>query len=211
MNKKLEEKIIEYAKSFCVADSTGHDWYHVERVLKIAEYIGKIEGADMDVIEAAAFLHDIGISYEINEGIDHAETGANMASIFLKDIGFNSNKIDKVAESIKYHRYGKKLQPESLEAKILQDADRLDTLGAIGVARAFAYGGARGAPIYNPFEKVEDYNPFKIKSTTTHFKEKLLKVKDSLNTTAAKEIGEKRHRFMLAFLEELYNELNYRL
>jgi uncharacterized protein len=210
MDKVLKKKIIKYAKRFYIKDSTGHDWYHVKRVLRMARYIGKIEGADIDILEAAALLHDIGISQEIGEGVDHAETSAKMANVFLRDIGFDLNKLDRVVESIRYHRYGGKIHPESLEGKILQDADRLDTLGAIGVARAFAYGGARGAPIYNPNEKVGEYNPFKVKSTTTHFQEKLLSVKDNLNTSTAKRIGEKRHKFMVTFLEELYNEINYR-
>lgn len=209
MNKVLEEKIIKYAKRSSIKDSTGHDWYHIERVYKMAKHIGKREQADMDVIKAAALLHDVGLSHEISSGVDHAEEGAKIAETFLKSIGFDQNKLDRVVESIRLHRYGKKARSESLEGRILQDADRLDALGAIGIARAFAYGGARGAPIYDPMEKVEEYNPFRVKSTITHFQEKLFKIKDKFNTGTAKKIGEERHKFMEEFLEEFYKETNY--
>jgi len=209
MNKILEEKIIKYAKRSSVKDSTGHDWYHIERVYKTAIYIGKKEKADLDIIKVAALLHDIGLSNEISSAVDHAEEGARMAETFLKEIGFDPDKLDKVVESIRHHRFGRKVRPESLEGKILQDADRLDAVGAIGIARAFAYGGARGAPIYDPTEKIEEYDPFRVKSTITHFQEKLLKIKDKLNTITAKKIGEERHKFMIEFLEEFYRETKY--
>ena len=205
-----EDKIVQYVKSLCTNNSSGHDWYHIERVCKLAKYIGEKEGADLDIVIASALLHDIGFSREMDSGVDHADESARMAEDFLEKIGFEISKVDKVVYAIKFHRYGKKVKPNILEVKVLQDADRLDALGAIGIARAFAYGGARGAPMYNPMEDVEEYNPLNIKSTITHFQEKLLKIKEKLNTDTAREIGMKRHEFMEKFLEEFYAEMDCR-
>jgi len=208
MGRELEEQIREYVRSHCVDDPSGHDWYHVERVFKMALKIAEKEGADITIVGVAALLHDVGIKKEIECGFDHSEYGANFSKEYLLRIGFDPSKIERVVEAVREHRYGKHVKPKSLEGKVLQDADMLDALGAIGIARAFAYGGARGAPIYDPAEKVEAYDPFKVKSTITHFREKLLNIKDRLNTKTAKEIGLERHKFMEQFLDEFYKEIS---
>ena len=209
IDKNIEKKITDYARSQFTVDATGHDWGHVERVCIMARYLGEREHADQDIVVISALLHDIGLSDEIKLGIDHSDRSANMAESYLRSIDFEKNKIEGIVEAIRCHRYGKRLIPQTIEGKILQDADRLDAIGAIGIARAFAYGGARGAPIYDAEEKVENYDPFMVKSTITHFQEKLLKIKDSLHTSSAKEIGERRHQFMLYFIDEFYKEINF--
>ncbi|MEM3402988.1 MAG: HD domain-containing protein [Nitrososphaeria archaeon] len=207
MDKEVEEQVKEYVRSHFVDDASGHDWHHIERVYNMALKIAEKEGADRTIVGIAALLHDIGIRREIECGLDHSEYGASLSKKYLLEIGFDPSEIDRVVEAIREHRYGKQIKPKSLEGRVLQDADMLDAIGAIGIARAFAYGGARGALIYNPTEKVENYDPFKVKSTITHFKEKLLNIKDRFNTKTAKEIGLERHRFMEKFLEEFYNEI----
>ncbi|MCX8161965.1 MAG: HD domain-containing protein, partial [Candidatus Bathyarchaeota archaeon] len=145
------------------------------------------------------------------EGIDHAEEGAKIARSVLEDLGIPSDIIEKVVYAIRVHRFGASITPGTIEACILQDADRLDALGAIGVARAFAYGGFRSLPMYLPGEKPSAYDPFKLKSTFTHFHEKLLKLKDYMNTETARKIAEDRHRFILIFLERFLDEVEGRV
>ncbi len=209
IDKHIEKKITDYAKSQFTVDATGHDWGHVERVCRMATYLGEREGADQDIVIISALLHDIGLADEIKLGVDHSDRSASMAESYLRSIDFEKNKTERIVEAIRCHRYGKRLIPQTVEGKILQDADRLDAIGAIGIARAFAYGGARGAPIYDAEEKAENYDPFKVKSTMTHFQEKLLKIKDSLHTPSAKEIGEGRHQFLLQYIDEFYKEINF--
>ena len=205
-----EEEVIkaaeEFAKRMSVEDASGHDWHHVERVRRLALKICEEEGGDRFVVELAAILHDVGIRAEHERGVDHAEEGARIADEFLSELGVPDDVREKVVEAIRHHRYGKKARAPSLEAAILQDADRLDALGAIGIARAFAYGGARGRPIWDPSEPIEEYDPMKVKSTVTHFYEKLLKLPESLNTESAKRIARDRKAFMESFLERFLAE-----
>lgn len=204
---ELLPKIREIAQSLLVSDSTGHDWQHVERVYNLCIRLGEAEGAKLDVLGVAAILHDVGLKDEFETGRDHANAGAESARSLLLELGVRSEFAESVCYAIGMHRFGGGVAAETLEARVLQDADRLDALGAIGIARAFAYGGARGAPIYDPGEVPEAYDPFKIRSTITHFYEKLLKVKDSMNTESARKIAEGRHAFMLEFLERFRSEM----
>ncbi|MHC0035717.1 HD domain-containing protein [Pseudoneobacillus sp. C159] len=193
-------------------DSTGHDWFHVDRVRKNALYIASKEHeGDLFIIEMAALLHDIP-DEKLNETI---ESGQKRLQDFLNKIELESEsnlKILEVIHSISF-RGGEKKNLPSWEAKIVQDADRLDAIGAIGITRAFAYGGKKGNPIYNPSFKirekmtVEEYRHGK-SSSIHHFYEKLLLLKDLLNTETAKLIAEDRHRYMEQFLTQFYQEWN---
>lgn len=213
--REYEKRVIEAAEKFArqmsIEDSSGHDWFHVERVRRLALKICREEGGDEFIVELAAILHDVGIRAEHERGADHAEEGARIADEFLSKLDVPDDVREKVVETIRYHRYGKKAKPLSLEAAILQDADRLDALGAIGIARAFAYGGARGRPIWDPSEPVEEYDPLRVKSTVTHFYEKLLKLPASLNTESARRIARDRKAFMERFLERFLAEWEGRL
>jgi uncharacterized protein len=202
----------EFVKKQMVADSTGHDWFHVDRVrdnaLRIAE---REKQGDRFIIEMAALLHDIP-DEKLNSSI---QEGQNKLSDFLEGIPLSTDlslKITEVINSISF-RGGERKTMSSWEAKIVQDADRLDAVGAIGIARVFAFGGKKGQPIYHPDitirEKMtlEEYRHGK-SSSIHHFYEKLLLLKDLLNTDTAKTMAEDRHRFMEEFLSQFYQEWN---
>jgi uncharacterized protein len=193
-------------------DSTGHDWFHIERVRKNAMIIWKEEKAgDPFIIEMAALLHDIP-DEKLNE---NAKKGEEKLAVFLQTIDIQDIKkteITQIIDSISF-KGGRKLDLPSIEAKIVQDADRIDAIGAIGIARAFAYGGKKGQPIFDPQIKVREqislleYRNGK-SSSIHHFYEKLLKLKDSLNTDKAKKMAERRQKIMELFLEEFFTEWN---
>jgi uncharacterized protein len=193
-------------------DSTGHDWFHIERVRKNAMIIWKEEKAgDPFIIEMAALLHDIP-DEKLNE---NARRGEEKLASFLRTIDIQDIKkiqITQIIDSISF-KGGRKIELPSIEAKIVQDADRLDAIGAIGIARAFAYGGKKGQPIFDPQMKVreqislEEYRNGK-SSTIHHFYEKLLKLKNLLNTDKAKKMAERRQQMMELFLEEFFTEWN---
>lgn len=193
-------------------DSTGHDWFHIERVRKNAMILWKEEKAgDPFIIEMAALLHDIP-DEKLNENM---KKGEEKLAVFLQTIDIQDIKktqITQIIDSISF-KGGRKIELPSIEAKIVQDADRLDAIGAIGIARAFAYGGKKGQPIFDPQMKVreqisfEEYRNGK-SSTIHHFYEKLLKLKDLLNTDKAKKMAERRQQMMELFLEEFFTEWN---
>lgn len=157
------------------------------------------EGGDPQVLVAAALLHDVGMRYELEQGIDHSEKSVEIAGGILSRIGFQSEKISMVLEAIREHRFRKGFRALSIESRILQDADRLDAMGATGVARTFSHGGRKGIPMYSSSRITG--------STVDHFYEKLLKLKNSLNTETARRIAEERHAFMEAFLSRFLKEI----
>jgi len=184
-----------------------HDKFHVERVYNLAVRLAKEEDADLDVLMAAALLHDIARAME-DEGkiVDHAMEGAKMSRKILEEVDFPKEKIARVTHCVEAHRFRKGVKAESLEAKILQDADRLDIIGAIGIARVFTRGGWSNNPIHDPtIPPKEKYNG-KSLTSVNHIYEKILKVKDTINTNTAKEIAEERHKFVEQFLERLLRE-----
>jgi uncharacterized protein len=202
----------EFVKKQMGDDSTGHDWFHVDRVRSISLLIAERElVGDRFIIEMAALLHDIP-DEKLNR---NAQVGQNKLRNLFEEIQLSTDlslKIMEVINSISF-RGGEKKSLPSWEAKIVQDADRLDALGAIGIARTFAYGGKKGQPIYHPEYMVreqmtlEEYRNGK-SSSIHHFYEKLLLLKDLLNTDTAKKMAEDRHRFMEEFLKQFYLEWN---
>ncbi|MBO3799781.1 MAG: HD domain-containing protein [Candidatus Brockarchaeota archaeon] len=177
----------------------GHDWLHAERVYRMCMKIREREGGDPEVLAAAALLHDVGVQNELEQNVDHSEESAKIAGEILREIGFSSHKIKKVQEVIRQHRFKNSVKATTLEAKILQDADRLDAIGAIGIARTFSYGGSRKVPMYS-----DDRN---VTSTLQHFHDKLLKIRSVLNTETAKAIAKERHEFMEVFLSRFLKEI----
>lgn len=202
----------EFVKKQMGDDSTGHDWFHVDRVRNIALLIAERElVGDRFIIEMAALLHDIP-DEKLNSS---ALEGQNKLRNFLEGSALSADlslKIIEVINTISF-RGGEKKTLSSFEAKIVQDADRLDALGAIGIARAFAFGGKRGQPIYHPEYTIrenmtiEEYRSGK-SSSIHHFYEKLLLLKDLLNTDTAKQMADDRHRYMEEFLLQFYQEWN---
>lgn len=192
-------------------EGTGHDWYHIQRVTNNALLISDTEGGDKTVIELAALLHDID-DHKFNGG--DAEAGARTAKKVMLEFSFDEVLIEKVTSIINKVSYkGANVDsvPNSIEGQIVQDADRLDAIGAIGIARAFAYGGSKNRPIYEPEVTHELHDSFdqymNAKShTINHFYEKLLLLKDKMNTVTGKKMAEKRHQVMVDFLDQFYDE-----
>jgi uncharacterized protein len=184
-----------------------HDRYHVERVYNLAIRIAQEEKADIDTVKAAVLLHDIARAME-DEGTisDHASQGAKMAKKILTKVKFPKQKIPNVIHCIETHRFRKRLTPKTLEAKIVQDADRLDIIGAIGIARVFTRSGWSNTPIHDPTIKPKAQYDGKSETAVNHIHEKLLKIKNTINTESAKKIAEERHRYVEQFLERLLKE-----
>jgi uncharacterized protein len=210
MTKLIDNIRIEVQSHFA-NDTSGHDWFHIERVEKVAVYIQSIEGGELDVIQLAALLHDIS-DHKLNGGI--LNDGARAASVILSKHGASDELSKKVCDIIDRVSFkGAKVNDimPSLEGKIVQDADRLDAIGAIGVARAFSYGGSKNRPMYVPNQSHQLHDDFESYAnseghTINHFYEKLLLLKDRLHTETAKKIGNGRHDYMQSFLKEFYKE-----
>ncbi|WP_462319397.1 HD domain-containing protein [Marinilabilia sp.] len=188
----------------------GHDWWHTYRVWNLAKTISKEESGDPFVIELGALLHDIADA-KFHEG--NEELGPQLACEFLMNQGVKSHIVAHVRNIILHVSFRKRNSNifKSTELSIIQDADRLDAMGAIGIARTFNYGGYKNREIYNPEIPAkpdmtkEQYKNSKA-PTINHFYEKLLLLKDMMNTRTGKEMAEKRHRFMEQFLDEFYRE-----
>ena len=204
--------IASSVKEACKNDSSGHDWWHIFRVVNLAKHIGKKEGANLDMVELAALLHDLD-DWKLNES---NEGHLPKARKILSENGYSAETINTILgiiDEVSFKGAGVETKPSTLEAMVVQDADRLDAIGAIGIARTFAYGGHKNQPLHNPDLKpnlhgsFEEYKKTRT-STINHFYEKLLLLKDRLNTPTAKQLAEKRHQFMEQFLEQFYSEWN---
>ena len=200
--RPLIEQVQEAAKNFFSAARTSHDWDHTQRVAALARHIAQAEGADLEVVVTAACLHDIGRATQdaSNGTICHAAKGAELAVPLLDALNLPRDKKENILHCIRSHRFRKGEEPRTLEAQVLFDADKLDSIGAIGVARAFAFAGEVGARLHSP-----EKDPCKTKPYTeddTGFREfevKLKKVKDRMQTQEGKRLAQKRHAFMTAF------------
>lgn len=202
---------IEYVKAKLEGEGSGHDWWHVYRVWKNCILISANEEVDMFTVELAALLHDIG-DWKFYNGDE--SVGPRLAREWLSKNGVDESIVQQVSNIIgkmSYKGKGVKSEMDTIEGMVVQDADRLDAIGAIGIARAFAYGGSKGREMYNPNRKPEYHETFEqYKSsngtTVNHFYEKLLLLKDLMNTNTAKRIAAERHEFMENFLEQFYKE-----
>jgi uncharacterized protein len=200
-----------YVKETLATDATGHDWHHVFRVRRNALEIGRAEGADLRVVELAALLHDIA-DHKFHGGDETA--GPRVARQWLEQLAAPAELIDHVCQIIarlSFKGAGVKQEPLSLEGQVVQDADRLDALGAIGIARAFAYGGNKGRPLYDPEVPPTLHASFEAYKKSTaptlnHFYEKLLLLKDRMNTAAGRRLAEDRHAFLNEFLRRFHAE-----
>ncbi|MBB6733878.1 HD domain-containing protein [Cohnella zeiphila] len=198
-----------FARSVLEHDNTGHDWWHVRRVARMAGRLAVGEGADLFVCTVAALLHDVA-DEKLNES---KESGLKKVGDWLQRQPLEGNDREHVIEIISTMSYNAGANPpmRTLEGKIVQDADRLDAIGAIAIARTFLYAGWKGHPIYDPSLPPRDsMTPAEYrqgKSTAiNHFHEKLLKLKDRINTPSAMRIAEERHRFMERYLEQFRSE-----
>ncbi|WP_164668803.1 HD domain-containing protein [Virgibacillus doumboii] len=175
-------------------DATGHDFFHMKRVANTAKAIAEYEKADIFICEAAAWIHDVGDGKLFSD----SEKELEKLEEFLHSLNCTSQQIDYIKTAAKDVSFSKGKTPVTLEGKIVQDADRLDALGAIGIARSFAFGGSNGQLIWHD----SNHN----NTSVQHFYDKLLKLKNMMNTDTAKQIAEERHRFMEKFLEQFFKE-----
>jgi uncharacterized protein len=207
---EIIQKTADYIKWDFSNEASGHDWWHIYRVWKNALTICERENADSFIIQLAALLHDLD-DWKFN---DHGDETPIRAKAWLESCSVRSDVIQAVCEIITHISYkgaGVENKMKSLEGLIVQDADRLDAIGAIGIGRAFAYGGYKNRPMYDPdspphmHASFEEYKNSK-SATINHFYEKLLLLKDRLNTPTAKRIAEERHNVMVDFLRQFMRE-----
>ena len=208
------EKTIAFVKQTLQGAEGGHDWFHIQRVFLNTKRIAAFEEVDTLVVELAALLHDIADA-KFHNGDE--TIGPKMAVRFLDSIQVEKNVIDHVEKIIQHISFKNSLDKNALnrfnskELQVVQDADRLDAIGAIGIARAFNYGGFKNRELYNP-EIAPKLNLSKEEykksnsPTINHFYEKLLLLKDQMNTPTGKELAEKRHQFLLDYLEQFFGE-----
>ena len=197
-----------------------HDFDHVLRVLALADRIGRAEGADLAIVRAAALLHDVGREKAEADGLDHAAFAADRAREILSQhqpgragAGLLPAQVEAVTQAIAAHRFRSGPEPSTLEAQVLFDADKLDAIGAVGVARAFAYGGAHGQRLWIPVETVDvtrwqEEGDHPRDHTPVHeFVVKLSRLKERLFTPTGRAIAEERHAYMVAFFERFDAEV----
>ncbi len=187
----------------------SHDWDHTERVFRLAERIARKEGADLFIVRLAAVLHDVDRAAEdrTNGRVCHALRGAQTAALILKKHGLDLRTSRRVAAAIRTHRFRGRLRPRTLEARVLFDADKLDSIGAIGVGRAFLFAGEVGARLHNSDVDLATTEPYTREDTAyREFTVKLGRVKDRIFTAEGKRIAAERHRFMAGFFARLGKE-----
>lgn len=215
-SKKLISEIEKESKEFFAEKSDGcHDWSHVERVRKIALHIGKAESADLFVLEAAALMHDIGRNCEVESKgkVCHAKAGAELAVEILKRLKIEENVIESIFHCIIAHRNRTTEKPQTLEAKILFDADKLDSIGAVGIGRVFMYAGITSGVLCTGNEKriaaSNENVSFTSEDTAPHEYEKILKhIKDKMLTKEGKRMAKARHLFMKNYFDRFWKEVN---
>jgi uncharacterized protein len=207
--RSLAASVRAEAKRFFRSARGSHDWDHTARVLRLCLHIGRAEKADLEILALAALLHDIGRGEEdrSNGKICHSEASARAAREILGRHGLDAGRIERVAHCIEAHRFRKNVPPLSLEARILFDADKLDSIGAVGIGRAFLFAGEVGARLHNKgidLAKTAAYT--KEDTAYREFMVKLRHVKDRMFTEEGKRLAAGRHDFMVAYFDRLDRE-----
>ncbi|GAB4496213.1 MAG: HD domain-containing protein [Anaerolineales bacterium] len=208
--EQIIQKTANYIRQEFSEDSSGHDWWHIYRVWKNALAICEHEKADSFIVQLAALLHDLD-DWKFNESEDETPLRAKAWLDFCNVDSVIADSVCRIIMHISYKGAGVENKMDSLEGFIVQDADRLDAIGAIGIGRAFAYGGYKNRMMYDPeslpkmHASFEEYKNSK-SATINHFYEKLLLLKDRMNTQTAKRIAEERHNVMLKFLDQFMLE-----
>lgn len=208
---KVIDETVKFVRNKLKGEGSGHDWWHIYRVWQTAKVIAKKEKADIFIVELAALLHDIA-DWKFHDGDE--SIGPRIAGEWLVSQGVDgktTRTIQEAIEDISFKGAGVKKKVRSKEGEVVQDADRLDAIGAIGIGRTFAYGGFKQREMYDPDTKVqmaETFEQYRAAGQTTinHFYEKLLLLKDLMNTETAKKMAIKRHKFMEKFLDEFFRE-----
>ena len=204
------KRTAEFVRSEMAAFDGSHDWQHIRRVCNLAQYIGKEEKADLQIVQLAALLHDVG-DHKFQNNSD--QDPAVRIGCLLDSLTISPSEKEHILRIIEHVSFGKENKEDfySLELACVQDADRLDAIGAIGIARTFHYGGYKGFPIYDPDipprpdQSKEAYRKSKA-PTINHFYEKLLLLKDKMQTDTGRSMAQDRHNFLLLYLEHFKNE-----
>lgn len=210
--KEIFEKVKNDTEKHFLDARGSHDWDHTQRVLKLCVHIGEKEKADLDILKLAAILHDIGREHECQSSgkVCHAEIGANIARNKLQEYGLDKDNIEKIVHCIECHRFRDNKIPQSLEAKILFDSDKLDAIGAVGIGRAFLFSGEVGAKLHND-KNVDIFKTEAYSKEDTAYREyvvKLRNIKDKILTQEGKRIAQERHDFMVEFFDRLCREID---
>ncbi|HET8864784.1 MAG TPA: HD domain-containing protein [Gracilimonas sp.] len=209
--KEILSKTEAYVRNKLEGEGSGHDWWHIHRVRNTALKLGQEEKADLFVVELATLLHDIA-DHKFHGGDE--EIGPATAREWLSNLNTDESVINHVCEIIRDVSFkGAEVETpmKTMEGKVVQDADRLDAIGAIGIARAFAYGGHKGRELHNPNIQPESHDSFdsykkSAGPTVNHFYEKLFLLKDRMNTASGRKLAEQRHQFMKEFVERFLEE-----
>lgn len=210
-NNSLVDRVAQHIQAKFTGEGSGHDWHHINRVRRLAKQIAAAEGANQDVAELAALVHDIA-DWKFHNGDD--SVGPREAERLLSEEGATPEVVEQVVDivrTISFKGAGVVTAMNTLEGQCVQDADRLDAIGAIGIARCFAYGGHAGRSMYDPDEPpvmhatAEAYKASKGHSLN-HFYEKLFLLKDRMNTAAGKALAEERHQFMEEYVRRFLDE-----
>lgn len=211
----LIERTVEFVRGKMSGDSSGHDWWHIDRVWRTARMLAQAEGAKVEIVELAALLHDIA-DWKFAGGDESA--GPRAARDWLSSQQADETTLEHVCEiiaTLSFKGAGVKTPMNTLEGQVVQDADRLDAIGAVGIARCFAFGGAKGRLMHDPEvppELHQSFSAYKKNSgpSINHFYEKLLLLKDRMNTSTAQRIAAERHAFMEQFLHQFFEEWDCR-
>ena len=206
----LLDRLRQISAGFCLAEGGSHGPDHSERVLQNALVIGQRMGARLDILVPAALLHDIGRREESQSqgGVCHARHGADLAPPLLRELNYIEKDIQAICHCIRAHRYRGGIEPASLEARILFDADKLDSIGAIGIGRAFLFAGQIGARLHNPEIDPTQTSAYSVEDTAyREFYVKMSKVRDQMLTSIGRQLAEHRHAFMETFFRQLTLEV----
>jgi len=210
--KAVLEQTRKYVRGKFEGEGSGHDWWHIQRVVNLALVLAEKEHADQYIVELAALLHDIA-DYKFHGG--DTEIGPKTARAWLESLSVQAPIVDHVCDIVAHVSYkgaGVPTPMKTVEGMVVQDADRLDAMGAIGIGRTFAYGGSKGTVMHNPdvapqlHSTADAYLNKGNSSVINHFHEKLLLLKDRMNTETAKKMAEERHQFMEQYLEQFHHE-----
>jgi uncharacterized protein len=197
------------AAAFFTGARGSHDWDHTRRVYRLCNRMASDEQADLDVVRIAALLHDIGRARQDTSSgsVCHAQEGARLARPIVEELPLTEPKKQNILHCISTHRFRVCQAPETLEAKVLFDADKLDAIGAVGVARAFLFAGEVGARLHNPDVRIEETQPYTADDTGyREYRVKLCKIRDRMLTGAGRQLAEARHRFMENFFQRFLQE-----
>ncbi len=212
-DQEAVERMCRVARRIFNAARGSHGWDHTLRVVRLCERMGPLEGADMTVLRIAAYLHDIGRGRQdaLNGALCHADQGARMAQRLLGPLGLSAERRDNVVHCIHSHRYRCDPPPATLEARILFDADKLDAIGAVGVARAFLFAGELGARLHCPEVAVDRSSPYGPEDTGyREYMVKLRFVHQRMLTASGRRLAAARHDFMTRFFERFLQEIDGR-